>query len=108
MGIYSPHTWTVGTEWYYGVSSNKILKAKTGMSPLNGFRAYFVIPEGANARISIMGIETVGIDDVEIIRDVENVESSRIYNLQGFCVGDDLSRLPAGLYIVNGKKTVKK
>lgn len=34
--------------------------------------------------------------------------SSRVYNLQGVYMGDDLNRLPAGMYIVNGKKTVKR
>lgn len=31
-----------------------------------------------------------------------------IYNLHGVRLGNDLDRLPAGVYIVNGKKVVKK
>lgn len=33
--------------------------------------------------------------------------SSEIYNLQGIRVGSDLNALPAGIYIVNGKKILK-
>ncbi len=106
VGIYSPHTWTEGTEWYYGVSSGKILKAKNSTSALNGFRAYFVIPGNATARISIMGVETVGMEDVEY--ELLQPVKTRIYNLQGLYLGDDISRLSPGLYIVNGKKQVVK
>jgi hypothetical protein len=63
VGNYTPHTWDVnradGVEYYYGVSSNKIIKAKATTSALKGLRAYFVLPNGANARMVIGGDEEV-------------------------------------------------
>lgn len=32
----------------------------------------------------------------------------RVYNLQGQCVGNSLATLPAGIYIQNGRKVIKK
>ena len=50
---------------------------------------------------------TEGIDDLP----AANIEQDgRVYNLQGQCVGtaENFNALPAGLYIVNGKKEVRK
>ncbi len=52
------------------------------------------------------GIEGIAIDKVE-------PQTATVYNLQGVCVlknaaNDAVSNLPAGLYIVNGKKVVIK
>ncbi|MCM1163011.1 MAG: thiol protease/hemagglutinin PrtT [Muribaculaceae bacterium] len=43
-----------------------------------------------------------------IIAIEKNAESTTVYNLQGIKVADDLHTLPAGVYIVNGKKTLIK
>lgn len=45
-----------------------------------------------------------GNSGVEMIS--EGMSSSRIYNLMGIDCGNDTSVLPAGIYIVNGKKIV--
>ena len=107
VGNYTPHTWDVnradGVEYYYGVSSNKIIKAKATTSALKGLRAYFVLPNGANARMVIGGVET-GIEDV--IDGNAILDPVRVYNLQGQYLGSDADALPRGLYIINGKKQV--
>ncbi len=108
VGIYSPRAWdNIGREYYYGVSSGKLVKAKSTSSRLNGMRAYFVLPANAlNARLSIQGIETVGIDSEALIDGRAIGGPQRIYNLQGQRVNSDEHSLPAGIYIVNGKKQV--
>lgn len=45
-------------------------------------------------------------DGVENVR-VDNPADSRVFNLQGVCVGNDINLLPAGIYIVNGQKVRK-
>ena len=70
---------------------------------LKGLRAYFVLPNGANARMVIGGVET-GIEDV--IDGNAILDPVRVYNLQGQYLGSDADALPRGLYIINGKKQV--
>ena len=107
VGNYGPYSWTGdGTEWYYGVTRGMLFKGKITTADLNGFRAYFILPQGATARLSILGVETDGIDDAEAA--ALPGQSDRIYNLQGLYMGDDMRRLPSGIYIVNGRKTIVK
>ena len=109
IGIYSPYTWTGVDEWYFGVKTSQLIKVKQSLvgQNLNGFRAYFLLPSGQQARLSIYGVVTTGIDELD--SPLTTLQSpSRVYNLQGVYMGDDLNRLPAGMYIVNGKKTVKR
>lgn len=49
---------------------------------------------------------SAGIDGIA----ADTAEDGDVYNLQGIRVmkGSDMSRLPAGIYIVNGKKVVKR
>lgn len=64
--------------------------------------------ESANYEIPTLKINT-GMSGVEEIEDITDTASeSLIYNLQGVAVGTDLNTLPAGLYIRNGKKIIKK
>lgn len=107
VGIYSPRAWdwSKGTEYYFGVTQTAIIIAKQTTSALNGMRGYFVIPQGANARVNIGGIETA-VDEVLTGGDALPGREGRIYNLQGQYLGTDPARLPAGLYIINGKKQV--
>lgn len=111
VGIYTPHTWNTSrgdgkAEYYYGVTSNKIIKAKQTTAALKGLRAYFVLPANTtNARVNFDGI-VVSIDD-EVPADAI-IRPTRIYNLQGQYVGSDPDGLPKGLYIINGKKQVLK
>ena len=109
IGIYSPRTWTGVDEWYFGVKTSQLIKVKQSLvgQQLNGFRAYFLLPSGQSARLSIYGVVTTGIDELESPL-VSTPATSRVYNLQGVYMGDDLNCLPAGMYIVNGKKTVKR
>ncbi len=104
VGIYSPRPWeNIGTEYYFGVSSNSLYPAKATTATLKGMRGYFVIPTGRMLRISLNG----DLTDIINILD-ERPADNKIYTLQGICVGTDWDKLPTGLYIVNGQKRIKK
>lgn len=112
IGNYTPHEWNIGngdfTEYYFGVSSNNMIPAKETTSALKGMRAYFVLPKGVAARISI-GDETVGIAEIPTTETV--IPANGVYDLSGRKVvlsEQDYSKLPKGIYIINGKKQVIK
>ncbi|MBQ8065920.1 MAG: hypothetical protein IJ570_01035 [Prevotella sp.] len=109
IGTYSPHTWNYakGEEYYFRETQNTLYQATSATGALNGLRAYFVIPQGVQARIMIAGIET---DASEIILPTMLISSGpcRIYNLQGQYVGNSTEGLQPGLYIINGQKRVIK
>ena len=103
-GNYTPHEWNPADEYYYGVKSNNIIKAKESTAALKGMRGYFVIPQGRKAMIYI-GDNFTGIS--ETVEEKGN-SNAGIYNLQGVYLGNDASSLAPGLYIVNGQKCIVK
>lgn len=54
--------------------------------------------------------DKIEIATAEIVRDLEAVvyENSTIYNIQGIRINKTAEELPAGLYIINGKKVLVK
>lgn len=98
-------------EGLYGVASEgdvqKIMLGTAGSS-LPATCAYFTAPEGASAnglRICFDGGEVTGIDHVNGGAKVEGA----VYNLQGIKVSNrGTNNLPAGLYIMQGKKVIVK
>ncbi len=103
-GNYTPHEWNPADEYYYGVKSNNIIKAKESTAALKGMRGYFIIPQGRKAIIYI-GDNFTGIS--ETVEEMGN-SNAGIYNLQGVYLGNDASSLAPGIYIVNGQKCVVK
>ena len=103
-GNYTPHEWNPADEYYYGVKSNNIIKAKESTAALKGMRGYFVIPQGRKAIIYI-GDNFTGIS--ETVEEMGNGNAG-IYNLQGVYLGNDASSLAPGIYIVNGQKCIVK
>ena len=97
--IYNKSLATNGTIAY--LATDGYIKKLTSGS-LKGLRAYFIIPSGANARITFIddGGTTTGIESMA--SDVQKVENGA-YDLQGRRV----EAMKKGLYIVNGKKVVK-
>lgn len=57
----------------------------------------------ADATLTVAGIVD-GIEDVT----VGNKANTEVYNMQGIRVAGDASNLPAGLYIIGGKKVLVK
>ena len=89
------------------MAKSKLVKAKDTTAALKGLRGYFVIPTGiSNARINIFDVET---DIFEVLSDEDIVvEGSRIYNIHGQYVGNDIKKLSSGIYIINGHKCIVK
>lgn len=117
IGTYTPET-VIGSSEEDGsyqlfISDGKFYYSK-GTAKSKAFRAYFDFYDeltdktvGASAKMSfsIDGVVT-GIEDLR-----SNVPVEGIYDLSGRKIkldGDDLSRLPKGVYIMDGKKVTVK
>lgn len=98
--IYKKNLATDGTIAYLATDGS--VKKLNKADGLKGLRAYFIIPAGGSgARISFGDDETTGITDV---RDLKDNARGDIYDLQGRKVTTPTK----GIYVVNGKKVVKK
>lgn len=65
------------------------------------------ITQNADGTISFKfmgGTDPTGIENIE---QTETISNSDIYSVDGIYMGTDASKLPHGIYIVNGKKIVK-
>lgn len=99
-------------EGLYGVASEgdvqKIMLGTAG-STLPATCAYFTAPNGQNAnglRICFDGGEVTGINQVN---GAQAQSAGAVYNLQGIKVSNrGTNNLPAGLYIMQGKKVIVK
>lgn len=74
---------------------------------LKGMRAFFVLPEKATqaAHSLSFGGGTTGILAIE---GEKAVKDQGVYTISGVKVADNTAKLSKGLYIVNGKKFIKK
>ena len=107
---------------YYFKNNTMWLRKKGVPYGLLGLRCWFVYddPTSVNANptklsISINGIddETTNIDDINVSGEpiLEGKYAHAVYNMNGQLVSRDaesLSSLPAGMYIVNGRKVMIK
>ena len=108
-GTYHAETVVPATDLF--LSDNKFYYS-AGLTKMKAFRAYFDFVdvltslEDAGANISLSFDGTTGIRDIAV--DAERTEG--VYTLQGQYLGRDVDvkSLPRGIYIVNGKKLVKK
>ena len=99
------------------LSSNKLYVSK-GASYLKGYRSYFDIAEGApvpNAvEFSFSSYEDDQETSISILEFTDEaleafgITRNGVYNLNGQKVADTTENLPAGMYIVNGKKMYVK
>lgn len=67
---------------------------------ITSFRAYLTVPTSARSLKIVYGDETTGISTTK----TESTKNNEIYNLNG----QRVSKAQKGLYIVNGKKVVRK
>lgn len=116
MGTYATlKSETINDGTVYGYTGGKFVQAKSGT--LNPFRTLFVVKEdnGAAAReISlVLGDQETGIVSITQDGEIEDREVD-VYDLGGRKVAQSvagstcLMNLPAGVYVVNGKKYVIK
>lgn len=90
------------------------LKRLAASGKMNAFRAYLVFPETALGGAKPMLDMSISLDKIldtptavtKILIDGKPVNNS-IYDLQGHYMGNDVSLLPHGIYIRNGKKFCK-
>lgn len=80
---------------------------KDDNNKLKGMRAFFVLPEEATqaAHSLSFGGGTTGILAIE---GEKAVKDQGVYTISGVKVADNTAKLSKGLYIVNGKKFIKK
>lgn len=94
----------------YGVVQNKLLKGGSN-AVLNGTRAYFEYAEPASQAVLRINYQPMNSNTtgVEVISQ-QQTPVSGVYTLQGVRVrsDNDLNGLPAGIYIVNGRKVTVK
>lgn len=107
-GIYNPTDITVGlpaNTFAAGIVGNVVKKAVNG-SNMKGFRAFFIIPEGAGAQSSYMLKIDGTATSINSINGADVVVNAPVYNLQGQRV--DGNNLTPGIYVKAGKKFVVK
>lgn len=85
----------------------------TGKTKEKAFRGYFNIKELSNPSQARVALNITGDDGKTTkidARTMEPIESGKVYNMAGQYMGEveNTDRLPKGIYIVNGKKTVIK
>lgn len=107
-GIYNPTDITVGLPtktFAAGIVGNVVKKAVSG-SNMKGFRAFFIIPEGAGAQSSYMLKIDGTATSINSINGADVVVNAPVYNLQGQRV--DGNNFTPGIYVKAGKKFVVK
>ncbi len=106
VGLYSPMTIDDTRTIYFLGGDGRIKLAKAG-SVMKGFRAYFKVPSEGDSRLTIqLGDDTItAISDVEA--DASAPTSAAIFSIDGVYMGTNLTALPHGIYIINGKKIIK-
>lgn len=106
VGTYGTTTLaTDGTNLFLG-DGDKFYKPSTTGNVMKGMRAYFEVPSSTNPQSLVAKIDGVVSSLSEIDCGEAVVADSRVYNLNGQCVGTSLSQLKRGIYIQNGKKVV--
>lgn len=114
-GTYAFQTITRGdaneTRYGFNPSTGKFQIASYSGAALKPFRAYFTLPLPYEEQTSAPAYTVVFDDTITGISDTiqVEVEPTDVYTLGGVRVATkgDLSRLPKGVYIVNGKKVIK-
>lgn len=91
------------------LSGNKFWYS-TGLTKIKAFRAYFDLYDKLTSRENGAKISLIFDGTPTSIQGVSTLkeDNSEIYSVSGMNVGKDASRLQRGVYIVNGKKVVKK
>ena len=102
IGTYSPKELkTDKTEQFLTASGNLAYPSSSANATLKGMRAYFLVPEGTEARVSIDGEETTALT---LVNSEKRIVNSEVYDLQGRKVANPTK----GMYIANGQKVIIK
>ena len=107
-GIYNPTDITedLPTNTFAAGIVGNVVKKAVSDSNMKGFRAFFIIPEGAGAQSSYMLKIDGTATSINSINGADVVVNAPVYNLQGQRV--DGNNLTPGIYVKAGKKFVVK
>lgn len=95
------------------LSNGNLAKPKSDkVNEMYGMRAYFKINEksSSSAKQITYAIDCGSdiVNGIQSLRLQPSTSSQHIYNLQGVDVGTDIHHLPAGVYVMGGKKIIKR
>ncbi len=107
VGTYNPMP-IDNTRTVYFLGSDGHLKLAKANTTMKGLRAYFKVASASSAQLMIQLDDEVitAIDEVEA--DPSAAASEAVYSVNGTYMGTNLKALPQGVYIINGRKVVKK
>ena len=112
VGTFDPVKLSVDGSELFLLSNGNLAKPKSDkVNEMYGMRAYFKINEQNSTSAKQI---TYAIDcDSETVTGIQSpvypsTNSQHIYNLQGVDVGADIHHLPAGVYVMGGKKIMKR
>lgn len=113
VGTFDPVNVNVDGSDLFLLANGNLAKPKSEeVREIYGMRAYFKINEqNSSSAKQIMYAIDCGSETVNGIQSLHSHTSTRnqhIYNLQGVQVGADIRHLPAGVYVMGGKKIIKR
>lgn len=113
VGTFDPVKLSVdGTNLFLLANGNLAKPKSDKVNEMYGMRAYFKINQQNSSSAKQItyaidcGSETV--TGIQSQHSHTSTHSQHIYNLQGVEVGSDIHHLPAGIYVIGGKKIIKR
>lgn len=113
VGTFDPVNLSVdGSELFLLANGNLAKPKSEEESEMYGMRAYFKINKQTSSSAKQItyaidcGSETV--NGIQLLHSHPSTHNQHIYNLQGVKVGADIHHLPAGVYVMGGKKIIKR
>ncbi|KGF36652.1 hypothetical protein [Hoylesella buccalis] len=113
VGTFDPVNVNVDGSDLFLLANGNLAKPKSEeVSQMYGMRAYFKINEQSSSSAKQItyaidcGSETV--NGIQSLHSHPSTRNQHIYNLQGVDVGTDIHPLPAGVYVMDGKKIIKR
>ena len=108
VGSYSPTTLPKNESTVKLIDNNTLSwTSLIDDTEIAGTEAYITIPDGAGVKLDLGGNEVVtAINNIRL--DGDSPQETVIYNILGIRLDRPLGELPPGVYIVNGKKIIKR
>ena len=113
VGTFDPVNLSVDGSDLFLLANGNLAKPKSKeLSEMYGMRAYFKINDqtSSSAKQITYAIDCGSdiVNGIQSLRLHPSTNSQHIYNLQGVDVGMDIHHLPAGVYVMGGKKIIKR
>lgn len=113
VGTFDPVNLNVDGSDLFLLATGNLAKPKSEeVIQMYGMRAYFKINEQSSSSAKQItyaidcGSETV--NGIQSLHSHPSTHNQHIYNLQGIDVGTNIHHLPAGVYVMGGKKIIKR